>query len=110
MTFPCGIVMFSQFRAIAFEKGPLYNQDVVKLDCQDDDAACWLFSADTIKWLLKNHPDQVKTIVYLFIGGELLDAYMNWEMAPIACLESMFLAQYFLDFWERFIQAAGYQK
>ncbi|KAH9983027.1 hypothetical protein BJV74DRAFT_735935, partial [Russula compacta] len=51
--------------------------DVEKLDHQDDDAACQLFSADTIEWLLKNHSDQVKTIIYLFIRGKLSDAYTN---------------------------------
>jgi hypothetical protein len=31
--------MYSQFRAIAFEDGPLYNRDIEKLDRQDDAAA-----------------------------------------------------------------------
>jgi hypothetical protein len=110
LTFPRGVVMFSQFRAIAFEKGPLYNRDVEKLDRQDDAAACRLFSADTIEWLLNNHPEQLEAVIYLFIGGELSDAYLNKEMEPITRLESMFLARYFHEFWEKFIHRTGYRK
>ena len=62
---------------------PLYSRDVTKVDRQDDNAAVRLFSEDVLKYLSENHPDYVGEIVYLFIFGELIDAYQNWTMPHI---------------------------
>lgn len=56
---------------------PLFKRDVEKLDRQDDNAAARLFSANVLKFLANKHPDHAGKIVYLFIFGELVDAYQN---------------------------------
>jgi hypothetical protein len=61
-------------------KTPLYSHDVTKVDHQDNNAAVRLFSADVLKYLADNHPDYVGEIVYLFVFGELINAYQNLSM------------------------------
>ena len=57
---------------------PLYERDVNRaLDRQDDSAATRLFCAETLAYLSKNFPEYVGEIVYLFVFGELIDAYQN---------------------------------
>jgi hypothetical protein len=70
-------VLFEDLRRLATEGGPLFNRDVEKLDRQDDNAAIRLFSGDTLQWLVEKYPDLHGTIIYLFIFGELIDAYQN---------------------------------
>ena len=69
--------MYLHAHAVAFEDGPLYHRDVEKLDRQDDNAATRLFSSHTIAWLKVHHPEALGCIVYLFVFGELIDAYQN---------------------------------
>jgi hypothetical protein len=59
-----------------------FTTDVHKLDHQDDNTAAHLFSATTIEFLIKYHPDYLGEIIYLFIFGELIDAYQNQALAP----------------------------
>ncbi|KAF8809165.1 hypothetical protein BYT27DRAFT_7210458 [Phlegmacium glaucopus] len=89
---------------------PLYSHDVTKVDCQDNNAAVHLFSADVLKYLADNHPDYVGEIVYLFVFGEFIDAYQNQSMQHIERIKLVLLAKYFLDSWEAFLVACGYQK
>ncbi|KIJ59917.1 hypothetical protein HYDPIDRAFT_170487 [Hydnomerulius pinastri MD-312] len=70
--------IFARIRTIAFEtNSPLYHRDVEKLDRQDDNAAARLFSSQVLGFIVHNHPDYVGEIVYLFVHGELIDAYQN---------------------------------
>jgi hypothetical protein len=69
--------MYSHFRTIAFEDGPLYHRDVEKLDRQDDNAATRFFLGDTLKWLSDRYPELLGLVVYLFVFGELINAYQN---------------------------------
>jgi len=89
---------------------PLFNRDVKKLDRQDDSAALRLFSADVIKYLADHHPDYVGEIVYLFIFGELIDAYQNRSMEHLERIKLALRARYFLDSWETFLKMCGYRK
>jgi hypothetical protein len=89
---------------------PLYSRNVTKVDCQDDNAAVRLFSADVLKYLADNHPDYVGKIVYLFVFGELIDAYQNRSMHHLECIKLVLQARYFLDSWEAFLVVCGYQK
>jgi hypothetical protein len=69
---------------MAFEEAsPLYHCNVEKLDQQDDNAATCLFSVATLEFLSKNHLEYLGEIVYLFVFGELVDAYQNHSMAHI---------------------------
>lgn len=96
---------------LAFEDGsPLYNCDVEKLNHQDDSAATWLFSGATLKFLCNNHPDHLGEIVYLFVFGELIDAYQNCSLVHSECIKLVLHAHYFLDAWEASLRASGYSK
>jgi hypothetical protein len=73
--------IFWHIQELAYEAGtPLYHQDVHKLDCQDDNAAAQLFSAATMEFLAKHHPEYLGEIIYLFAFGELINAYQNWSL------------------------------
>ena len=54
-----------------------------KVDRQDDNAACHLLSATTLRWFMAYHKTSLKNevirglIVYLFLMGELVDAYQS---------------------------------
>ena len=103
-------VMYSDFRRIAFEDGPLYHRDVEKLDRQDDNAATRLFSGDTLQWLTDHYPECLGPIVYLFVFGELIDAYQNRKMKPIERILLALRAYFFMEMWEHFLEKAGYPK
>lgn len=89
---------------------PLFSRDVGKVDRQDDNAAVRLFSADVLKYLADHHPDYIGEIVYLFVFGELIDAYQNRSMAHSERIKLALRARYFLDSWEAYLQSCGYRK
>ena len=89
---------------------PLFSRDVTKLDRQDDNAAVRLFSADVLKYLADHHPDYIGEIVYLFVFGELIDAYQNRSMEHSERIKLVLRARYFLDSWEAFLTTCGYRK
>jgi hypothetical protein len=102
--------MYSHFRAIAFEDGPLYNRDVEKLDRQDDGAATRLGSADVLQWLIDHYPQLLGPIIYLFIFYELIDAYQNRHMKHAERAQLALRALFFMEMWEEFLEKAGYAK
>jgi hypothetical protein len=67
------------------------------------------FSADVLQFLADKHPDYVGEIMYLFIFGELVDAYQNWSITHTEHLELVLHAHYFLDAWETFLDKSGYK-
>lgn len=66
---------YKHFRRLGVENGPLSLRDIEKIDRQDDGAAICIFSGDTLAWLVEHYPDLLGPIVYLFVFGELIDAY-----------------------------------
>jgi hypothetical protein len=68
-----------------------------------------LLSADVIKFLVDNHPNYAGEIIYLFIFGELIDAYQNHCITHAECLKLVLWAQYFLDAWETYLDHSGYK-
>ncbi|KAH7924394.1 hypothetical protein BV22DRAFT_1195934 [Leucogyrophana mollusca] len=57
--------------------GPLFRRDVDRVDKQDDRAAARLFAAETLDCTIKHFADRPALSVYLFILGELVDAWQN---------------------------------
>ncbi|KAF7305276.1 hypothetical protein HMN09_00778600 [Mycena chlorophos] len=55
----------------------LYHRDVERVDRQDDNAAARLFSASTLMQLTDRHSELRGLAIYLFVFGELVDAYQN---------------------------------
>ncbi|KAG6848152.1 hypothetical protein H0H93_002909 [Arthromyces matolae] len=103
------VAIYEHIRILAHEIGtPLYKRDVEKLDRQDDNAASRLFSADTLKFLADQHPDYLGEIVYLFVFGELIDAYQNRSISHPERLKLALRARYFLDSWEAFLATSQY--
>ncbi|KAJ7175483.1 hypothetical protein C8R46DRAFT_1174476 [Mycena filopes] len=89
--------IFRRILQIAMAPGsPLYRRDAVKLDRQDDAAACRLFCADVLK--------------YLFIFGELVDAYQSREISHAERIKLALRARYFLDAWSKYLDVAGYKE
>jgi hypothetical protein len=111
LTFGNFISIYRHIADIAQGAGtPLFSRDVKKVDRQDDNAAVRLFSADVLKYLADHHHDYIGEIVYLFVFGELIDAYQNRSMAHLERIKLVLRARYFLNSWEIYLQACGYQK
>ena len=72
---------------------------VYKTDWQDDNAATRLFSAPTLKFLSDKHPEYLGEIIYLFIFGELIDAYQNHNIDHQERIKLVLWAQYFINAW-----------
>ncbi|KAF5320335.1 hypothetical protein D9611_011267 [Ephemerocybe angulata] len=106
------VAAYRRIREMADGPGsPIHKRDVEKLDRQDDNAASRLFSAATLKYLIDNHKDEaLGEIVYLFVFGELIDAYQNRSMKHIDRIHLALRARYFLDSWETFLNVSGYPK
>jgi hypothetical protein len=103
------VAMYSYARAMAFEPGaPLYHRHVEKMDRQDDNAATALFSSAALKFLAKTHPERLGQVVYLFVFGELVDAYQNRQISHRQRIKIALRARFFLDIWREFLAKAGY--
>ncbi|KAJ7508549.1 hypothetical protein B0H11DRAFT_2304702 [Mycena galericulata] len=99
-------VSFSMLRNLAFNiLGPLFTRDVEKVDKQDDHAAACLFSAATLGFHFDNHPDQTGLSVYLFVLGELIDAWQNRNIFHRDRVKMVLRARFFLMAWRSHIVA-----
>jgi hypothetical protein len=112
----CGnyVMLYDHIRRLTEDKAsPLYQRDVnSKLDRQDDNAAARLFSSATLEFMAKKHenrPEYLGTIVYLFVLGELVDAYQNRSIPHEERIQMALRAKYFLDLWESSLDAASYK-
>lgn len=88
----------------------MYHRDVEKLDRQDDNAATRLFSGATLEWLNSKHSEHLGLVIYLFVFGELIDAYQNRRISIIARVQMVLRAFFFMELWESFLDKAGYSK
>jgi len=104
------VAMYSQVRRIAFDDppGPIYRRDVEKMDRQDDNATTRLFTAETLEFITKHHPACLGLIVYLFVMGEVVDAYQGQTLSHPERVKMALRCRYFLRLWKRFLRAAGY--
>lgn len=104
-------VLFRRFNQVAFEhNSPLYHRDAnEKLDRQDDAAAARLFSAELLQYITLHHPGWCGEIVYLFVFGELVDAWDNRYITHLGRVTMVLRARYFLDLMETYLTHAGYK-
>ncbi|KAJ6554369.1 hypothetical protein B0H19DRAFT_1071772 [Mycena capillaripes] len=84
---------------------PLYVRDVEKQDKQDDLAAARLFSGNTLDFHLKNYPDQTGVSIYLFIFGELVDAWQNRNISHRDRAKMVLRARLFLMAWRSHLES-----
>ena len=94
------VAMYGYARLLALgQDAPLYLHDVEKLDRQDDNAATRLFSATALEYLTAHHPDRIAQIVYLFVMGEVVDAYQNRQLRHIERVKMVLRTRFFLEIW-----------
>jgi len=62
---------------------PLFCRDVERVDKQDDRAAARLLSSETLEFILTHHPDRAGLSCYLFVLGELIDAWQHRALTPL---------------------------
>ncbi|KAF5384382.1 hypothetical protein D9615_003130 [Tricholomella constricta] len=96
LTFASSVAAYRCIRQLVDGLGrPLPKRDVEKTDSQDDNAACRLFSAGVLEYLIEHHQEEsIAEIVYLFVFGELLALG----------------ARYFLDTWTAFLEVTEHLK
>ncbi|KAJ3765163.1 hypothetical protein FB446DRAFT_795330 [Lentinula raphanica] len=106
------LAMYRDVRTMAFEAGsPLYHRDVDKVDKQDDNAAARLGSAQTLRFLTENHPEQLGLIMYLFVFMEIPDAYQNRHIHHEERLNMLLRARYFVNMWTAYLdRCPGYSR
>ncbi|KAF8877789.1 hypothetical protein BD779DRAFT_1789442 [Infundibulicybe gibba] len=111
LTFPSSTAFFSQVQQIAVAAdSPIYTRDVDKVDRQDDNAATRLFCGATLEWLISNHPEHLGLVVYLFLCGELIDAYQNRCLTLLERAQMVLRMLFFIDLWEKFLDLSKYPK
>ncbi|KAJ6609212.1 hypothetical protein B0H10DRAFT_2226075 [Mycena sp. CBHHK59/15] len=81
-------------------KIPLYY-----VDKQDDHAAARMFSGNTLEFQLKNYPGQTGLSVYLFVLGELVDAWQNRNISHRDRAKMVLRARFFLMAWQSHVVA-----
>ncbi|KAF6746318.1 hypothetical protein DFP72DRAFT_1017300 [Ephemerocybe angulata] len=109
LTFPNGVAMYADIlNMAAADDTPLYQKDVINVDRQDDNAAARLFSAASLEWFQEHEPDKLGLIIYLFIMGELVDAYQNRFITISERVKMVLRAYFFLELWQTFLTQAGY--
>jgi len=98
---------YGQVQYLADEKDtPLYWRDVDRLDRQDDRAAARLFSAPFLEYCIRS--SHVTLPIYLFVLGELIDAYENRHIPHIDQVKMVLCMWFFKSIWKSFLQSAGY--
>lgn len=105
------VATYEMARHLAFDTdSPLFNRDFEKLDRQDDNAALRLFSSSALRFLIEKHPEVTGLIIYLFVCGELVDAYQNRKIAHDERILMALRAYFFLEMWKTFLAKANYSK
>lgn len=80
----------------------LFQRDVFNSDCQDDGRAYRTLSHETCELAMTLEPCMGLTI-YLFVMGELCDAWLNRTASPSERILSAFTSHFFLDRWRDYL-------
>lgn len=90
---------------------PLHRRDVERLDRQDDRAAERLFSSATLAYTLSHLGKSESSLglaIYLFIFGDLVDAYQSRKISHSERVIMLLRAKFFKDLWKSFLLEGGY--
>ena len=103
---------YEQVRNLASEADtPLYWRDVDRLDRQDDCAAACLFSASFLRYTISRQGNNNPALpIYLFVIGELVDAYENRYIPHIESVGMVLRMRFFKSIWKTFLRASSYQE
>ncbi|CAB4402243.1 unnamed protein product [Rhizophagus irregularis] len=86
----------------------LYKNDVIKLDRQDDAAAYRTFCSSNFRQCL-TADYQIKSgmggfAVYVFVICEMIDSYLNRDIAPLERIRMVMTGYFFLHLWRIHIE------
>ena len=105
------VTFYQQVRDIVddTEHSPLRRRDVERLDHQDDHAAERLFSSATLDYTI-NHlgKSNLGLSIYLFIFGDLIDAYQSRKISHAERVIMVLRAKFFKDLWKSFLHEGRY--
>jgi hypothetical protein len=105
------VTFYQQVRDIVDDTAhsPLRRRDVERLDRQDDHAAECLFSSATLDYSI-NHlgRSSLGLSIYLFIFGDLIDAYQSRKVSHAEHVIMVLRAKFFKDLWKSFLQEGKY--
>jgi hypothetical protein len=107
------ITFYEQVHAIAedTEHSPLHRRDVERLDRQDDRAAERLFSSATLAYTIGHlGKSSLGLTVYLFVFGDLVDAYQSRNISHSERVVMVLCAKFFKDLWKSFLQEGKYSE
>lgn len=100
------VVHYRQLYEVAYAGSALLTADVGSgLDRQDDRAAARVFSSKMLQFNLTKNPHQRALSLYLFILGELVDAWQNRRIGHCARAKMVMCARFFLMAWRSHIDA-----
>ncbi|KAI9443778.1 hypothetical protein H4582DRAFT_2053569 [Lactarius indigo] len=103
-------IYYEQIQSLASkDNSPLYWRDVDRLDRQDDRAAARLFSAPFLQYCVSQHGSaNLGLPIYLFVIGELIDAYENRNIPHAERVKMVLRMLFFKEMWKSFLQRSGY--
>ncbi|KAG8707407.1 hypothetical protein FRC11_007462, partial [Ceratobasidium sp. 423] len=101
--------MYSQVREIAEDpESTLHKRDVEGVDRQDDGSSECVFNQLTLKFVVQRRPQYLGLIIFLYVLGELCDAYQSRHISHADRVWMALRAKFFIDFWRQFLQTSGY--
>jgi hypothetical protein len=107
----CYVTFYQQVRDIVNDTAhsPLRRRDVERLDRQDDRAAERLFSSATLDYSINClGKSSLSLSIYLFIFGDLIDAYQSRKISHAERMIMVLRAKFFKDLWKSFLQEGKY--
>ena len=107
----CHVTFYQQVHDITNDTAhsPLHRCDVERLDRQDDRAAERLFSSATLGYTIGHlGKSSLGLTIYLFIFGDLIDAYQSRNISHSERVVLVLLAKFFKELWKSFLHEGGY--
>lgn len=94
------VIHFAQLRELAeHPASPLRVRDVVNVDRQHDVAAARLFSSESLEFLLRHFSQYRGLATYIFVIGEMIDAWQNRNIPHIERIRMVLRSRFFLMAW-----------
>lgn len=83
-------------------RSPLLHKDVFDCDKQDDGRAFRTLNSSTLEVSLAN-PDMLGLSIYLYVVGEMCDAWLNRWIGHRERIRSAWTAEFFLRHWKKYL-------
>ena len=107
------LMLFRHIADMVNQGGPVYPRDVFNSDRQDDNAATRFFSSDSVEWYVDKAETQQELrgmVVYLFVFGDLVNAFQNREIPHIERAQMALRAKFFMQYWLQFLDTMSYPR